>query len=46
MVGDIKAINEAITVPEENGLVSEIFDGLQHYLSYNVRFLGEKSKLG
>ena len=44
MVGDSKAIDDAITAIKENGLVLEIVEGLQDYLFFEVKFSAEKRR--
>ena len=44
MVGNIEAIDEASTAFKENRLVLKIVDGLQDYLSCDVRFSGTKKQ--
>ena len=42
MIGVIEAIDEAITVLKENGLELKVVEGLQDYLSCDVKFSMEK----
>ena len=44
MVGDIKAIDDAIAALKNNGLVLKIVEELQDYLSYKVKFLMDKKR--
>ena len=42
MIGDIAAINDAIEVLKNKGLVLKIMEGLQDYLSCKVKFSDNK----
>ena len=46
MVGNVKAIDDIITVLKENGLVLKIMEGLQDYYSCKIIFNGQKEGLG
>ena len=42
MIGNIEAINKAITVFNDNGLLFKVIERLQDYLSCEVKFLRMK----
>ena len=42
MIGDIAAINDAIEVLENKGLILKIVEGLWDYLSCNIKFSDDK----
>ena len=44
MVGDIDAIDNAIAALKENGLVLNMVEGLQDYLSCDVKFSTDKKR--
>ena len=42
MVGDVKAIDDAISALKNNGLVLKVMEGLQDYLSCKIKFSKDK----
>ena len=45
IVGDIEAVDEATTALNKNGLVLKIVEGLEDYLSCEVRFSEDKKQV-
>ena len=44
MIGNVEAINNSIAALKKNGLVLKIVEGLQEYLSCEVKFSTDKKK--
>ena len=44
MIGDMEAIDDAITALKENGLLQKVMEGLHDYLSCEVKFLADKQR--